>query len=115
MKIDKFKKRLEDKCRELNFPQPRVVRQGFSFINVEIRMKSEVSIEIYFNEETQSLTSALLVQDKRVFGINGYPRKGTWHMHPFERVEEHVKINPMQIEQILEEYAEVLHQLSDTI
>ena len=60
MKIDDFKRRLEDKCQSLNFPKPEIVRQGFSFIRVEIRLKPELNIEVYFNEETQSLTSALI-------------------------------------------------------
>ena len=111
MKIDDFKRRLEDKCQSLNFPKPEIVRQGFSFINVEISFKPKLNMEIYFNEETQSLTSALIIQNRRIFGIDGYPRRGAWHMHPFGRVREHVKIKPMQIEQILEEYAKVLHRL----
>ena len=57
------------------------------------------------------LTSALLIQDKRVFGIDGYPKSGIWHVHPFGRVEEHLRINPMQIEEMLREYARVLQQL----
>lgn len=112
MKIDEFRKRLEEECQSLNFPKPEVIKQGFSFINVELRIQPEVTIEIYFNEETQSLTSALVIQDKRIFGINGYPKRGAWHMHPLGRAEEHIKINPMEIEQILEEYAKALHQLS---
>ncbi|MBT9148402.1 MAG: hypothetical protein DDT32_02174 [Syntrophomonadaceae bacterium] len=111
MKIDDFKKRLEDRCRGLNLLQLKITRQGFSFLKVEIRVKPELNIEIYFNEETQSLTTALVIQDERVFGIDSYPRRGAWHMHPFGRIGEHVKINPMQIEQIMEEYAKALRQL----
>ncbi|MFO7772824.1 MAG: hypothetical protein R6V59_02610 [Dehalococcoidia bacterium] len=33
------------------------------------------------------------------------------HLHPLGRVEEHVQIEPMQIEEILEEYAKVLQQV----
>lgn len=111
MKVEDFRKRLEDKCRNLNLPKPKVTRKGFSFIKVEMKIKSETSIEIYFNEETQSLTSVLLTRGERIFGINGYPKRGTWHMHPFGKVKEHLKINPMQIEGILEEYVKVLQQL----
>jgi len=111
VKLEELKERLEDGCRKLNLPKPQTTRQGFSFIKVEVKISAETSIEIYFNEETQSLTSALLIQDKRVFGIDGYPKSGIWHVHPFGRVEEHLKINPMQIEEMLREYARVLPQL----
>ena len=111
MKLEEFKERLEDRCRKLNLPKAKATRQGFSFIKVEIKIRSGVSIEIYFNEETQSLTSALVVQDKRIFGIDGYPKSGLWHVHPFGKVDEHLGISPMQIEEILGEYAKVLQQL----
>jgi len=111
MKLEEFKERLEVECQKLNLPKLQTAKQGFSFIKVEVKISAETSIEIYFNEETQSLTSALLIQDKRVFGIDGYPKGGIWHVHPFGRVEEHLKINPMQVEEILREYAKLLQQL----
>ena len=54
------------------------------------------------------MTSALIVEDKRIFGINGYPKSKTWHMHPLGKVKEHVKIEPMRLEDIMEEYAKVV-------
>lgn len=111
MKLEDFKKRLEDRCQKLNLPKPKTTRQGFSFTKVELKISPETSIEIYFNEETQSLTSALINRDEHIFGIDDYPKNGVSHLHPLGRVEEHLKINPMQIEEILEEYAKVLQQL----
>jgi len=111
MKLEEFRERLEAECQKLDLPKPKTTRKGFSFIKVEIKINTETSIKIYFNEETQSLTSALVIQDKRVFGIDSYPKSGVWHMHPFGKVEEHLEINPMQIEEILGEYAKVLQQL----
>jgi hypothetical protein len=111
MKLEELKERVGDGCQELNLPEPKTSRQGFSFIKVEIKIRLGVSIEIYFNEETQSLTSALVIRGKRAFGIDNYPKSGVSHMHPLGRVEKHLKINPMQIEEILEEYAKVLQQL----
>jgi len=95
----------------LNLPKPKVTRQGFSFIKVEVKISPETSIEIYFNEETESLTSALVNRGERIFGIDNYPKNGISHMHPLGRVEEHLKITPMQIEEILAEYTKALPQL----
>ena len=72
MRIEDLKKRLEDVCANLNLPNPEITKQGFSFTKTTIRINPETSIEIFFNEEKQSLTSALVVQDKRVFGRDGY-------------------------------------------
>ena len=60
------------------------------------------------------LTSALLIRDKRVFGIDSYPKRKVSHMHPLGRVEEHLEISPMQIEEIVGEYVKVLQQLGAT-
>jgi hypothetical protein len=59
-------------------------------------------------EETGSFTSALIIQEKRVFGIDSYPRDGIYHMHPVENAENHLAIKAMQIEEILAAYARVL-------
>jgi len=67
MKLEEFKKRLENGCQKLNFPKPKTARQGFSFMKVELKLSAETSIEIYFNQETQSLTSALINRDERIF------------------------------------------------
>ena len=111
MTLEELKQRLEEGCRKLDLPEPIAVRHGFSFAKFELRIAPEISIEIYFNGETRSLTSALIDRGERVFGIDDYPASGVSHVHPFGRVEDHVKINPMQIEQMLEEYVRVLRQL----
>lgn len=113
MKIEELKKRVEVACKNLNLPKPEIIKEGFTFIKMRFKVKEEVRVELYFNEETQTLTTALLVKGERVFGINGYPRSGSWHIHPFGKVEEHREIAPMEIENILQEYANVLRRIED--
>lgn len=111
MKINDFEKKLMDICVGLRFPKPEVVNEGLISIKFRIHVRENTSIEIYFNEETQTMTSALIVEDKRVFGINGYPKSKTWHIHPLGKVKEHVNIEPMRLEDIMKEYAKVLAKL----
>ena len=111
MKISELKSQLEQISHNLYLPQPKVIKEGISFIKMRIRVKSEVTIELYFNEETQTLTSALLVKDERIFGINGYPKSGMWHVHSLDKIYEHEEIALMELEKILEEYATVLRKL----
>lgn len=105
MKISELRRRFEKVSRNLNLPRPEVIK-------VRFQVKPKASIELYFNEETQTLTSALLVKDKRIFGINGYPKSGVWHIHPLDKVDEHREVMPMKVEKILEEYAQVLKKLT---
>jgi hypothetical protein len=99
VEISDFKEKLKKLCPVLRFPGPEVVSEGLVSIKVRVNAQENTSIEIYFNEETQTMTSALIVEGERVFGINGYPKSKTWHMHPFGRVKEHVKIEPMRLEE----------------
>lgn len=111
VEIDDFEKRLREICVDLKLPRPEVVTRGLVSIKFRISVGENTRIEIYFNEETQTITSALLVKERRLFGINGYPKSKIWHMHPFGKVKEHVKIDPMRLEDIMEEYAKVLAKI----
>ncbi len=111
MTLEELSQRLVEGCRKLDLPEPIAVRRGFSFAKFELMIAPETSIEVYFNEETQSLTSALIDEGKRVFGIDDYPEGGVSHVHPLGRVDDHVRISPMQIEEILEQYVEALRRL----
>jgi hypothetical protein len=111
MTLDEFKQRLEEGCRRLGLPEPMAVKRGFSFAKFELKITPKISVEVYFNEETQALTSALIDRGERVFGIDHYPASGVSHLHPLGRVDRHVRVGPMQIEEILEQYEEVLRRL----
>jgi len=111
LKISELRKQLEKISYNLSLPKPEVIKEGITFIKVRFRIKPEATIELYFNEKTQTLTSALLVKDKRIFGINSYPESGGWHIHPLGKVDEHRKVMPMKLKKILEEYAKVLKKL----
>lgn len=108
VKVNDFQEKLKKLCEGLKFPKPKVISEGLVSIKVRISAQENTSIEIYFNEETQTITSALIVKGERVFGINGYPKSKTWHMHPFGKVKEHVKVEPMRLEDIMKEYAKVM-------
>lgn len=111
MKVNELRGQLEQASLNLSLPQPEVIKEGISFIKLRIRVKPKVTIELYFNEETQTLTSALLVKGRRIFGINGYPKSDMWHTHPLNKVHEHEEIAPMELREILQEYAAVLKKL----
>lgn len=111
MKISELRKQLQKISYNLSLPKPEVIKEGITFIKIRFRIKPEATIELYFNEKTQTLTSALLVKDKRIFGINGYPKSGGWHIHPLDKVDEHREVMPMKLKKILEEYTKVLKKL----
>lgn len=82
--------KLKGECGEQRLPKPEIVEERVGFIKLRINLTHNAYIDLYFNEDTETMTSALVVREKRVFGINGYPRRGQWHLHPAENVQKNI-------------------------
>jgi hypothetical protein len=63
-------------------------------------------LEVYFNERTQTLAVAWIVEEQRTWGIDRDNLRG-WHRHPAENPEDHQAISAMSIEAIILELREV--------
>ena len=67
-------------------------------------------VQVFWGSRSGTLSFTLVESDRRVFGIDF--RRGQWHMHPFDRPEEHVTLvdglgsNP--VEEFLERVEEVI-------
>ncbi len=67
-------------------------------------------VQVFWGSRSGTLSFALIESDRRAFGIDF--RKGQWHMHPFDRPEEHVNLldglgdNP--VEDFLERVEEII-------
>ena len=102
---------MEKECRGQGLPKPEIVEERLGSIKLRIRLARDVRIDLYFNEDTKTITSALVVNKKRVFGINGYPRARQWHLHPKGNVQKHVRIKSMTIKSIIKEYVKTVGKL----
>lgn len=104
MKVDEFKERVSKICAKLMLPQPTIVQERLGSVKLRISLSEQRFIDIYFNEVTGTLNSALVENNRRTTGINGYGARH-WHTHPPGRTREHIPVKPMTIEQILRHYA----------
>jgi len=111
LKVEDFRLEVEKECRKQGLPKLEVVEERFGSIKLRVSLTHNARIELYFNEDTETITSALVVNEKRVFGINGYPRAGQWHLHPKGNVQRHVRIKPMTIKRIIKEYSKAISKL----
>jgi len=68
-------------------------------------LKERGFLEVYFNEQTQTLAVAWIEGERRRWGIDRDNLRG-WHRHPLENPEDHQAIPPMNIGQILKELGE---------
>lgn len=111
MRVGEFERRVRTACLTLNLPQPRIIQQRVGSVKLRIEFSRYRFIDLYFNERTGTLNSALLEEGHRILGINGY-RKRLWHIHPFGRTREHIPVKPMRIEDVLRRYADFLKKKS---
>ncbi|MEM2129079.1 MAG: hypothetical protein QXZ70_00620 [Candidatus Bathyarchaeia archaeon] len=111
MKVEDFRLEVEEECRRQGLPKPEIMEERPGSIKLRISLARDAHIDLYFNEDTKTITSALVVNGKRVFGINGYPRVGQWHLHPKGDAQKHVRTTPMTIERIMKEYSKAISKL----
>ena len=108
MKVEQFQKRAKRACLLLDLPEPELVDLKAGSIKLRIQLSEERFIDVYFNEKTKALNSAMIEKGRRIFGINGYGDEHLWHMHPLGKMDEHVPVKRMSIERLLRDYAAVL-------
>jgi len=71
-----------------------------------MHLKQRGFVEVYFNEQTQTVAVAWIEGERRRWGIDRDHLRG-WHRHPLETPEEHEAIAAMSIRGIVEELDEV--------
>jgi len=110
LRVDGFRKRAKSACLALKLPEPKLIDLKAGSVKLRIHPSEERFIDVYFNEKTKTLNSAMIEKGRRTFGINGYGDKRFWHMHPFGKMDEHVPVKPMTIESLLRRYSTILRK-----
>jgi hypothetical protein len=99
---------IKSQCKKYNLSSPKIIERGRRTIKVRIQITSKAFIDFRFNEELQELRSALILEGKRIFGING--EAGNWHRHPLHR-EIHEPIPPIDLPEMFREYIQIIKEL----
>jgi len=107
LRVEQFQKRAKRACLVLDLPEPKLIDLKAGSVKLRIQLSEERFIDVYFNEKTKTLNSAMIEKGRRTFGINGYGGR-LWHMHPLGKMDEHVPVKPMTIESLLRRYTTVL-------
>lgn len=101
MSLEGFKERLRKACRSSGLPDPQVIEQIGNAIKFSIKVREGLEIRIYYNSEIETINTAVIAGRKRIFGINGYPRRHLWHRHPFAQPQKHIPIKPLKLEEMV--------------
>jgi hypothetical protein len=74
-----------------------------------VQLKQRGFLEVYFNEQTQTVAVAWVEGERRRWGIDRDNLRG-WHRHPLDSPEYHQEIPAMSIRDIIEELGRVWRQ-----
>jgi hypothetical protein len=74
-----------------------------------IRFSERGFLEVYFNEQTQTVAVAWIEGEKRRWGVDRDDLRG-WHRHPLENPDDHQVISAMSMGEIIKELGEMWRQ-----
>lgn len=111
MKTEDFLEGLRKACRAHGLPAPFEDEKRPGTIKIRIKINSSLHATFYFNEETGTLTTALLQRNKRIFGYDAYPAYNSFHIHPLHEVQIHSLSSELSIEQLVKLYSEIVTKL----
>lgn len=105
MKLNEFQEKAFRFCSQEGLQEPVIIERRITTLKLRISL-SNGFIDLFYNEVTETINSALIWRGRRVFGINGYPKKQKWHMHPIGRRRIHAEVRSMTVEEILRAHIE---------
>jgi hypothetical protein len=63
-----------------------------------ILLSENYFIDVFYGFSKQRIDFALIQNGRRIYGIDNL---GGWHCHPWETEKDHMRINPLSIEEIV--------------
>ena len=91
-----------DRFQQVSFSVEGPIAEGRAYIS------EDKFLNVYFNEQTGTLAFALIDKEKRIWGIDRDNLRGGWHLHPIDKPEDHVSIEPLTVAEIIAELIKTL-------
>jgi hypothetical protein len=109
MELKAFLTELVSSLALLDFVASIDIRTEAFTLKGRVYFKETGFLEVYFNEQTQTVAIAWIEGEQRKWGIDRDNLRG-WHRHPLESPEDHQAIPAKSIEGIIQELGEVWRQ-----
>lgn len=65
-----------------------IVNRGLHTVKIRLRIKSNLFIDVFYNDKKRVISFSLILSDERIFGRNNMGPRG-WHKHPLVNPKEH--------------------------
>ena len=71
---------------------------------------NQMFLSFYYNEATGTMAFALILDENRIWGLDFDNIRG-WHSHPVIAPDQHVKISPQNLPEIIQQFAQALEDI----
>ena len=105
MELKGFLSDLVSSLARLDFVSSIDLRTEVCTVKGRVHFTDRGFLEVYFNEQTQTVAVAWIEGEQRKWGIDRDNLRG-WHRHPLENPTGHEAISTMSIDDIIKELAE---------
>jgi len=82
----------------------KVIEKTKSILKARLYFSEELFVQVYVNVKKPKISYSLILNDRRIFGKDCI--FGQWHLHPFERPDEHDESEIAQEAITIEEFVE---------
>ncbi len=110
MGLEGFQIELEKHLVKLDFVQQWKRIRKNTTVKIVVQLKNDKSLHVFYNVVLNIQSFALVANGKRIWGLDKDNRLG-WHEHPLKNSEQHKPIVPQTIEQIVEHFKAIWHEL----
>lgn len=66
----------------------KILNKSLHIVKIRLEIKPNLRVDIYYNDEKNTISFALILNEERIFARNNMGSKG-WHMHPLNRPNVH--------------------------
>ncbi len=107
MHISEFIKAVQSELSHFDYIQEISVESEVFTTRIKVKIKETLYVHIFYNQKTETLSYALLNQQKRIWGIDSNDLAG-WHEHTFEDPEGHISIKPKNVYEVIRKLHTIL-------
>ncbi len=100
MDVNRFLQQLLEELSHLPFVKNLDLNTEVFVIKGRVLLENNFFLQVYFNARTKTTAFALIIEEKRKWGIDFDSIRG-WHLHPVENPDDHLVIEPKTIKEII--------------
>lgn len=107
MHISEFISSAQEELHRLDYIKEVEIKSEVFTTRITSQVNEKLSIKIFYDEKTGTISYALLNQQRRIWGVD-YTEMSDWHEHTFEDPESYISIQPKNTHEVIQKLNTIL-------